>query len=70
MHIDVNSSRILRGHPAGWALIAIALLIGGFTNLWYGGSSVGATLLVVGYLVFVPLAIMRWAGAEGVLGGE
>ena len=63
-HIDVNSSRILRGHPAGWALLAAALLIGGYTNLWQGGTSVGATLLVVGYLLFVPLAIMRWIGDE------
>ena len=62
--IDVNSSRILRGHPAGWALLAAALLIGGYTNLWQGGTSVGATLLVVGYLLFVPLAIMRWIGDE------
>lgn len=60
----MNSSRILRGHPAGWALLAAALLIGGYTNLWQGGTSVGATLLVVGYLLFVPLAIMRWIGDE------
>lgn len=48
----------------GWALPAIALIVGGFVNLWYGGTSVGATLLVVGYLLFVPFAVMRWIGDE------
>lgn len=46
----------------GWrpvALAALALVLG-YADLWRGGMTLSALLLAVGYLVLVPLAILRW----------
>jgi len=56
----VHISRLLRGHPVGWALVSTLLLGAGYVDLWRGGTDVASTLLVLGYLVVVPLAIRRW----------
>ena len=56
-------SRIRRGHPAGWSLVAFACLVAGYADLWRGGTSTAAVLLVIGYLVLVPLAIAAWFGS-------
>jgi asparagine N-glycosylation enzyme membrane subunit Stt3 len=41
-----------------WALAAVALLLG-YADLWRGGETIAPLLLVVGYCVLVPLAILR-----------
>jgi hypothetical protein len=56
----IRISRLPRGNPAGCALVALASLIAGYLDLWRGGTSVAATLLTLGYLVFVPFAIRSW----------
>jgi hypothetical protein len=56
----VKFSRLLRGHPQGWALVSTLLLTAGYADLWRGGTDVATILLVSGYLVAVPLAILSW----------
>lgn len=50
-------SRLTRGHPAGWPLAAALVLVAGYADLWRGGTTLSASLLLLGYLVLVPLAI-------------
>ena len=40
-------------------ILAGASIAGGFVTLWSGGTTLPASLLVLGYCVLVPLAIMR-----------
>ena len=41
-----------------WALAALTLLAG-YADLWRGGETLAPILLIVGYCVLVPLAILR-----------
>ncbi|MGI8619806.1 MAG: hypothetical protein ACR2L6_12090 [Gemmatimonadaceae bacterium] len=41
-----------------WGLAAAAILLG-FADLWRGGETIAPILLVVGYLVLVPIAILK-----------
>lgn len=41
-----------------WAAAAAALLLG-YADLWRGGETIAPILLVIGYCVLVPLAILR-----------
>ena len=41
-----------------WGLAALALVLG-YTDLARGGETLAAVLLVVGYCVLVPLAILK-----------
>jgi hypothetical protein len=41
-----------------WALALVTLLVG-YADLWRGGETLAPILLVVGYCVLVPLAILR-----------
>jgi hypothetical protein len=41
-----------------WALAAV-VLAAGYADLWRGGETIAPILLVLGYCVFVPLAILR-----------
>jgi hypothetical protein len=41
-----------------WALAAVSLL-GGYADLVRGGETIAPILLVLGYCVLVPLAILR-----------
>ncbi len=51
--------------PAGrsrallWWLVAALVLLAGYADLWRGGETLAPILLVLGYCVFVPLAILR-----------
>jgi hypothetical protein len=53
----LSISRISRGNPPGWALVAAACLLAGYLDLWRGGTSLAAALLTIGYLVLVPVAL-------------
>ena len=50
-----------RGRAAAW-LPALLLLVVGYALLWRGGTTLPAALLVAGYVVAVPLAILRGRG--------
>lgn len=41
-----------------WAAAALVLLAG-YADLWRGGETLAPILLIVGYCVLVPLAILR-----------
>jgi hypothetical protein len=42
-----------------WWGSAVAVLLAGYADLWRGGETVAPILLVLGYCVLVPLAILR-----------
>jgi hypothetical protein len=48
-----------RAKPWLWWGIAIAVLLLGFADLARGGETIAPILLVVGYCVLVPLAILK-----------
>ena len=41
-----------------WPAAALALVIG-YADLWRGGTTLAPILLVAGYCVLVPIAILR-----------
>lgn len=41
-----------------WGLAALAIVLG-FADLWRGGETIAPILLVIGYCVLVPLAILK-----------
>lgn len=49
-----------RTRPAWtWWALAFVVLAAGYADLWRGGETLAPILLVLGYCVFVPLAILR-----------
>ena len=46
------------GYPTVVTVGAVATLYFGYADLWNGGSTISALLLVMGYIIMVPLAIM------------
>ncbi len=53
-------SRIPGGAPAIGATAALCILLG-FGTLWAGGVTSSAVLLALGYVVFIPLALVAYA---------
>ena len=49
---------VARRFPLWWALAAAALLVG-YADLARGGTTLAPFLLVLGYCVLVPLAILK-----------
>lgn len=52
---DISS----RSHRLGWWGLALATILVGYTDLARGGDTIAPILLVVGYCVLVPLAILK-----------
>ncbi len=48
-----------RTRPLLWWALAIVTLLLGYADLWRGGETLAAVLLVIGYCVLVPLAILK-----------
>ena len=48
-----------RSRPLLWWGIAVAVLAAGYADLARGGETIAPILLVAGYCVLVPLAILR-----------
>ncbi len=46
-----------------WAAAALLAALAGYVDLWFGGTSVAAVLLVLAYCVFGPLALFARSGA-------
>ena len=42
-----------------WWIVAALVLLAGYADLARGGETLAPILLVLGYCVFVPLAILR-----------
>ena len=45
--------------PALWWGLAAATLVLGYADLWRGGETIAPILLVIGYCVLVPVAILK-----------
>jgi hypothetical protein len=41
-----------------WGAASVTLLLG-YADLWRGGETIAPVLLVIGYCVLVPIAILR-----------
>lgn len=54
---DVASTSRLR--PFLWWAIAIVAIVVGFADLARGGETIAPILLVIGYCVLVPVAILK-----------
>lgn len=52
-------STTTRSRPYLWWGIAIAVLLLGFADLARGGETIAPILLVIGYCVLVPVAILK-----------
>ena len=48
-----------RSRPLLWWGIAILVIIAGYADLARGGETIAPLLLVAGYCVLVPIAILR-----------
>ncbi len=48
----------LRGRLA-WAIAAAVVLLVGYVDLWRGGETIAPILLVLGYCVLIPIAILK-----------
>lgn len=55
---STGASRLPGSRMLWWGLAAAAILLG-FADLWRGGETIAPILLVVGYLVLVPIAILK-----------
>jgi hypothetical protein len=54
MHTRSPKARL----PLWWALATLTL-VAGYADLWRGGTTLAPVLLVLGYCVLVPRAILR-----------
>jgi hypothetical protein len=48
-----------RSRPLLFWGIALATILIGFADLWRGGETIAPILLVIGYCVLVPIAILK-----------
>ncbi len=48
-----------RSRPLLFWGIALATIFAGFADLWRGGETIAPILLVIGYCVLVPIAILK-----------
>ncbi len=49
----------LTSRPALWWGLAGASLVLGYADLWRGGITIAPMLLVLGYCVLIPIAILK-----------
>lgn len=56
---EPNRDRARRVQDYQWWLLAAVVLLAGYADLARGGDVIAPVLLVLGYCVFVPLAIFR-----------
>ena len=45
--------------PALWWGLSVATLLLGYADLWRGGVTLAPILLVVGYCILIPIAIVK-----------
>jgi hypothetical protein len=54
-----TNTETVRERPFTWWLLAFVVLAAGYADLWRGGETLAPILLIIGYCVLVPLAILR-----------
>ena len=57
-YVVVSPTRVHTRAVFWWGL-AVLVLLAGYADLWRGGATIAPILLVVGYCVLVPIAILR-----------
>lgn len=57
--MNTGQSTPVRPASALWWGLAAASLIVGYADLWRGGITVAPILLVLGYCVLIPVAILK-----------
>lgn len=55
----MEESRSNRARGYLWWGLSAASLVLGYADLWRGGETIAPILLVLGYCVLIPLAILR-----------
>jgi len=53
-----STAAVSRSPFLWWTLAAVVLVLG-YADLWRGGETLAPILLVIGYCVLVPVAILR-----------
>jgi hypothetical protein len=53
------NAKAARGKALMWWGAAALVLIAGYADLWRGSESVAPILLVLGYCVLIPVAILK-----------
>jgi len=54
-----NGPGVAASRSIVWWELAAAALVVGYADLWRGGVTVAPILLVVGYCILIPIAILR-----------
>ena len=54
-----NGSGVAASRSTLWWGLAAAALAVGYADLWRGGVTVAPILLVVGYCILIPIAILK-----------
>ena len=54
-----GSPRLVSPRALRWWAPAALALAAGYADLWRGGTTLAAALLVLAYLVLVPVAVLR-----------
>jgi len=57
--MEKSPSASVRASSALWWGLAAASLAVGYADLWRGGITVAPILLVLGYCVLIPVAILK-----------
>ena len=55
----VTTASSALGGRLAWAIAAAVVLIVGYVDLWRGGETLAPILLVLGYCVLIPIAILK-----------
>lgn len=53
------SSPTPRPRPLLYWGVALVTILAGFADLWRGGETIAPILLVIGYCILIPLAILK-----------
>ena len=56
---SMTSTQTSRSRALLWWGAAALTLVAGYADLWRGGDTIAPILLVIGYCVLVPIAILR-----------
>lgn len=54
-----TARRTLPSTAAVWWGLSAAALVLGYADLWIGGETLAPILLVIGYCVLIPIAILK-----------
>lgn len=56
---SMTTTQTSRSRALMWWGAAALTLVAGYADLWRGGDTIAPILLVIGYCVLVPIAILR-----------